>query len=368
MKMPNYSKSLLSLISSVLKYYGHPTEHATLAELDELLDKNYKNVVVMLFDGMGDEIMKRHLAKEDFLSRNQRGIISSVFPPTTTAATTTMVSGLSPIEHGWLGWTLYFEDIDKSVSLFPNTEILTDKQAADFNVANRYLGYESVFEKIEKATNGQVRADMVSVFSEYKTDSVDSICNVVERLCSDSERRYIYAYYKQPDYDMHALGVGHDSVHKQIRKINDRVSEMCERLKDTLVIVTADHGLLDVEWRHLMEYPNIWDCLERIPTVEMRALSFYIKEGMEEKFERAFNTHFSDDYELMTKEQALESKIFGPGTLHAEINKVLGDYIAVAKGPVSINVAPDKDFLFKAAHAGTTADEYNVPFIVIEKP
>lgn len=365
--MPNYNKSLLSLISSVLKYYGYKTEHATLPALDELLNKNYKNVVVMLFDGMGDEIMKRHLSKDDFLSRNQRDVISSVFPPTTTAATTTMECGLSPIEHGWLGWTLYFEEINKSVSLFPNTEILTNNQAADFHVAERYLCYESVFEKIKKATNGQVKADIVSVFSEYKTDSVDSICNVVERLCGDSEKRYIYTYYKQPDYDMHGLGVGHDSVHKQIRKINDRVQEMCERLEDTLVIVTADHGLLDIEWKHLKDYPDICDCLERIPTVEMRALNFYIKAGREEEFEKAFNMHFSDDYELMTKEQALESKIFGPGMPHAEINKILGEYIAVAKGPVSINVAPDKAFLFKAAHAGTTADEYNVPFIVIER-
>lgn len=367
MKMPDYNRSLLSLVSSVLKYYGHETEHATLPELDLLLKKNYKNVVVMLFDGMGDEAIKRHLPKDSFLSQNQRAIISSVFPPTTTASTTTMISGLSPVEHGWLGWTLHFADIGKNVCLFPNTELLTNEPACDFDVARHYLDYESIFDKIEKATDGKVKADMVSVFSEYKTDSVDSICEVVERLCADSEHRYIYTYYKQPDSDMHALGVGHDKVKDDILKINDRVYEMCEKLTDTLIIVTADHGLIDTKWKHLIDYPDVWDCLADIPTVEMRAMTFFIKKGREKEFEEAFNRHFSKDYELMPKEQALKLEIFGKGTPHPMIDKVLGEYVAVALSDISINVVPEKSFLFKSAHAGSTLGEYNVPFIVIEK-
>ena len=48
--------------------------------------------------------------------KNRIKSITSVFPPTTTAATTSMLSGLNPNEHGWLGWDLYFkkEDLFKS--------------------------------------------------------------------------------------------------------------------------------------------------------------------------------------------------------------------------------------------------------------
>jgi len=109
-KIPvDYNNSLLALIASVQKHYGVPTSHKTLKTLDDLLEKNYKNVVVMLFDGLGTAVLKKHLPEEAFLRRHLKETISSVFPPTTVAATVTLGSGLSPIEHGWLGWSLYFK-------------------------------------------------------------------------------------------------------------------------------------------------------------------------------------------------------------------------------------------------------------------
>ena len=44
MKFPDYSRSLLSLASSVLEHFGAGAAHATLPEMDSYLEKNYKNV------------------------------------------------------------------------------------------------------------------------------------------------------------------------------------------------------------------------------------------------------------------------------------------------------------------------------------
>lgn len=368
MNMPIYSKSLLSLISSVLKNYGVSTEHATLPEFDRLLKKDYKNVVIMLFDGMGDAILNKHADSCEFLRQNERDIISSVFPPTTTAATTTMVSGLSPIEHGWLGWALRFKDINKNVCLFPNTEAMTNLPAAEYNVAEKYLGYQSVFERIRQATDGKVRAEFISAFSDNKAETLEEIIEKTKELCDAPGRKYIYTYYKQPDFDMHAFGTEHEKVEGHIRAINAEVKRLSESVEDTLIIVTADHGLIDVDWDFLPEYPDIWDCLESIPVIEMRGMTLFVKEGKEEQFVSAFNKHFADDYELMTTEQALSLGIFGDGEKHPLMDDLLGQFIAVAKGKRSIAVSERTDRVFKAAHAGTTDDEYKVPFIVIEKP
>ena len=40
--------------------------------------------------------------ENSFLYRNMVKEISSVVPATTTASTTSMLTGLSPMEHGWL--------------------------------------------------------------------------------------------------------------------------------------------------------------------------------------------------------------------------------------------------------------------------
>lgn len=61
-KYPDYDNSILSIAASVLKHYGAECSHSSLLLLDELLVKNYKNVVVMVFDGMGTAILSRHLS------------------------------------------------------------------------------------------------------------------------------------------------------------------------------------------------------------------------------------------------------------------------------------------------------------------
>ena len=368
MTYPDYNRSLLALISSVLKHYGVNTPHKTLPEFDNLLEKKYKNIVVMVFDGMGTAILERHLPHFAFLRRQLAGSISSVFPPTTTAATVTLLSGLSPIEHGWLGWSLYFDELDANVSIFPNTLSGTGGQkAADYHVAGRYIKYKSVFEKITEATGGRVGAHFVSPFSEYKVKCLNEICDAVKRLCLADGQKYIYTYWHQPDYDMHDLGTKHERISCDIRQINDSVESLCRSLSDTLVIVTADHGMVDTEWRYIKDYPDLADCLLRQPSIESRAMTFFVKPGMKTEFESAFNAHFGDYYILYTKEKALDTGLFGPGTPNTRAVGFIGDYFAIATGNVSIESTPSKDHdVFKAAHAGMTYDEMTVPFIVFE--
>lgn len=364
----NYENSLLSLISSVLKHYGVQVSHKTLPELDVLLSKSFKNLVVMLFDGMGTAIMKKHLPPEAFLCRHLQSTISSVFPPTTTAATITMETGLSPIEHGWLGWSLYFEELLANVNIFPNT--LSGKggrSAAYYNVAQRYIPCKSVYEKISKATDNNVSTYCVSPFSSFKSKSVQDICNTVEKLCTYDEQKYIYTYWYQPDLDMHENGTTHYEITADLLEINNEVEALCGKLKETLVIVTADHGLVDTTWLFIPDYPDIAECLLRMPSIESRAMTFFVKEGMKKQFEKSFKLHFNDYYMLYSKEQVLEKKLFGDGSAHPRSPGFIGDYLAVAFGDVSIDCSPSTNHeVFKAAHAGMTKDESNVPLIFID--
>lgn len=367
-KYPDYDNSLLSLISSILAYYGINVTHRTLSDVDLLLEKNYKNVVVMLFDGMGTAILDKHLEKDSFFRKNQRKTISSVFPPTTTAATITMESGLSPIEHAWLGWSLYFSEFDTNISIFPNTISGSDGESvADYHVARRYIPYKTVYEKIEEATDGEVKAYCVSPFSEYQIKSSQEICDTVVSLCNQDGKKYIYTYWHQPDYDMHDLGTSHENITEHLKLFNYQVEKMCSSLNDTLVIVTADHGLIDTEWLFLSDFPELTACFERMPSIETRAMTFFIKDGMNEKFESEFEKCFGEYYILMSKDEVLNSNLFGFGYPHSRSLGFIGDYLAVANGNIGIEYNHDpKDELFKAAHAGFTCDEMNIPIIILE--
>ena len=122
----------------------------SLKSLDPYLGKGYQNIVVLLLDGMGAKVMERSLEGDGFFLRRKKADYHSVFPPTTVAATTSIRSGLQPCEHSWLGWDCYFPQINKNVTVFTNTETGTSTPAADYHVAQKYCGYETVVEKINR--------------------------------------------------------------------------------------------------------------------------------------------------------------------------------------------------------------------------
>jgi predicted AlkP superfamily pyrophosphatase or phosphodiesterase len=102
--LPNYNKSILNTISSILKYYNVDNGHSTLDNIDSLLNKNYKNVFLIVLDGMGEHILNK-LDKDGYFKNNQLDVVTSVYPSTTTAAMTTYYSGKSPLETGWIAWS-----------------------------------------------------------------------------------------------------------------------------------------------------------------------------------------------------------------------------------------------------------------------
>ncbi len=365
MKKIDYEHSLISLASSVLKYFGAECRHSTLKSMDELLAKGYRNVVVMLFDGMGTAILDKHKAQSEFLRAHLRDTISSVFPPTTTAATTSIQSGLTPYEHGWLGWDLWFEEVGKTINLFPNTEFGTDLPFEKFNVAKSIIPYKSIEEKINEV--GDAKAYFISRHSTIKVDSLQEIVDNVKRLCAENGKKYIYTYWNQPDFDMHDFGTTHDKIAEQIELINNTVKSLAEELEDALIIVTADHGLVDINWETILDYPDICECLKRTPSIESRALTFFVKDDCKDLFKQRFLSHFSDKYILLSHDEVVEEGIFGSGEPCFKFHDFLGDFLAIATGDLCLECRPIQEEMFKAMHAGLCDDELNVPFIVIEK-
>ncbi|MDD4112357.1 MAG: nucleotide pyrophosphatase, partial [Herbinix sp.] len=100
---PDYDRSLLSITSSVLKNYNVNLGYKTLEYLDNILNRNYRNVIFYLIDAMGSEILNKHHQESKFLINNRVDNLTTVFPSTTVAATTTAITGLPPVVSGWLG-------------------------------------------------------------------------------------------------------------------------------------------------------------------------------------------------------------------------------------------------------------------------
>ncbi len=361
---PDYSGCIASLANSILVSFGAQPNGTTLPVADRFLAKGHKNVVVLLLDGMGMSVIESNLEKEGFLRSHLVTGYDSVFPPTTVAATTSMLSGLMPCEHSLLGWDCYFEEIDKSVSIFPNTETGTGMPAADYSVAKKFCPYENVIDRINRS-GGQ--AYFATPFYPPFPMTAEEIFDRIAELCAQPGRKYIYAYYNEPDSTMHRTGAHSSEAIEMVRSLEQRIKELTDTLEDTVFIVTADHSHIDVHGADINDYPSITECLVRSPSIEPRAAAFFVKEDKRQQFEEEFNKSFGEDFILLTRQQVIDGQLFGTGGEHERFRSMLGDYLALAVSDLCIFRNQRDVKRYKGHHAGFTEVERRIPFVVIEK-
>ncbi|MBR6358281.1 MAG: alkaline phosphatase family protein [Lachnospiraceae bacterium] len=360
--LPDYDNSLPCLANSVLRHFGIDTKgRKTLAAADRFLDREYKNVVVILLDALGKNIIDGNLEEDGFFATHTETVISSVFPPTTVAATTSVQCGLEPVSHGWLGWDNYYPPIDKNVEVFTNKLTGTNISATDYYVAGHFCPYENVVESIRKTG---FAAHLVTPFSELHPVSDKGVLRHTLRLCNEPGRKYIYSYWREPDGTIHRYGCFSKETAKVVRNLERRVQAFCEKTEDTLVFVTADHGHKDTKTLHLSDVPGLLDCLLRGPSIEPRAMNFFVKSGKAREFAERFQEAYGADFILLTKEEVIESGLFGSGPEHPLFRGMLGDFLAVATGDKALFAKPGEDPGFKAMHAGLTKEEMQIPLIV----
>lgn len=359
---PDYDNCIANLACSVMKHFGAEPPNPTLPLADGLLNKRYKNVVVMLLDGMGNNIIEANLAPDGFFRTHLAGTYSSVFPPTTVAATTAMDSGLFPVQSAWLGWTGYFPEIDRNVEYFLNRDFDTGEQIEGESAAWKYAPYRRICNRIRAAGYG---AHFLAPFAEPHPEDFGGMCQEIKRLCAQDGEKYIYAYWDQPDTVMHRKGCFGERAKSTVRGLEKAVEELAARLSDTLLIITADHGHIDSPKAVVTDYPDIMECLVRMPSIEPRCLNLFVKGGMDEKLKTAFAEHFDGKFMLMSKAEVKERQLFGKGTPHPRFDEMLGDYIAVAISDISIYNMNCKNFV--GAHAGLTKDEMIIPLIAVKK-
>ena len=361
---PDHRNSGLNVIASVSAHLGLPLPHLTHTGMDALLrEKQYKNIVLVLLDGMSMEIMRTHLPDDAFLRRCANMTLTTVFPSTTPNVTSCLETGCSPCEHGWLGWTLYFKQIEKPVDIFIN---LSDGQpAADYHVANRYIPREMIFPKISAA--GQAKANCISQFTDdIRVETLDEALDTVVRLSRDDERRYLYVYWGEPDHTMHTLGYDHPKITKILLELNAKMEKLAEELpEDSLLLVTADHGMINARHLYLEDHPEVEAMLEHPSTIEARAASFHVKPEYLSAFPDAFRNAFGESFLLLEREGFIREYL-GDGPVRPQVYDFVGDYMALATDLDSI-CHRHTDYKLTGMHGGLTEQEMLVPLIAYKK-
>ena len=362
--LADYHNSVVNVPNSILKHFGLKPSHNTLKELDDILNKyNYKNVVLVLLDGLGYNILKRNEKVCPFLNKYLVTSLSSTFPSTTMSARTSIESGLNPIEHGWLGWDMYFREFDEVITLSRNSIKGTKKKITDYHIGRTLLKYESVVEKINKQDG--LRGKKISIYNDDKDKSFKSIRMQIQEMTNNEHRNYIYLYCNEPDNTFHDFGNNSILAKLKLRQLDKEFEKVCKTLNDTLVIGLADHGHLGCKFITLSDYPNIINMLKGDTGIDLRAASFRVKDEYMEIFPLELKKILKDDFIILSKEEVKLKKLFGEGNENKYFEDGLGDYIAIGVTNKCIRYNRKKHKQ-RSSHSGITEDEMLVPLVIYE--
>lgn len=366
--LPDYTNSNLNISATIAEYLGASNKNATLPILEDELQKDYKNIVFICFDGMGTYPLGENPDESAFLRENTRQTLVSTFPSTTTNATTSLLTNRLPIEHGWFGWTLHFEKLGRNIDIFKAKDSVTGEHVEEDYIPSRATDYYFYH------TDG--RYSINTVFPEYVEiahteintvfDTLDEMFDCIKTICEKDGRQYIYAYYPDPDTTMHVHGIDSDEAKAVIRNISDGL-ESLSNTEDTLFIVTADHGQSKVEgYADLCGDEKLMDMLAVHPFLEPRAPAFKVNNEMKAEFEEYFTEKYGEAFELHKSSELVREGFFGDPKYSAGFEELLGDYIAIGTyAHVQAILNPNKRRYF--GHHTSLTEEMEVPLIMFGK-
>ena len=358
---PDYNRCGSNLAASIAVHFGLNPAHAALPELDIYLNRGYRNVVLLLLDGLGSSTLEEALS-QGFLGENKMAELSAVFPSTTTAATTTLRSGKNPCEHGWLGWTMYFRQLGKSVDIFPNNTQFLREQAAHFHAAETFLPFEDLTALI--TANRTASGVAISAHDAVYARDMPKLALRISETCRKPGRHYIYAYLGEPDTTMHRTGIHSLETETVLKALDAQIRSLAESLPDeTLLLVTADHGLVDASPKLLENHPALNAMLIRPPVLEPRAAALYVKDEDRERFPDAFHEAFGNSFILMERSEAINRCLFGTGQAIRDLALYLGEWLAISAGEYALYQKREHCRLI-GMHAGLTRREMRVPLII----
>lgn len=364
----HYDQCSISIIMSILKKYGIDLPDNGIKASPfvdhEIKADEYNNIIFMLFDGLGNNIFEKFLDEKSFLKVHKAYSTTTVFPPTTVAALTSYKSALTPIQSGWLGWNLFFKEYNSNVEIFKN-KIVTDNYCPDYDISELKIGYKNIFQLISPF----VTTNYLSKFSDYpnKINSLEDINLRIQYLLETSKCNFIFTYYTEPDTMQHLFGTTHNNTIQQLKEIDNSIEKLffsIQNKEKTLIIITADHGLIDTNYLYYEDYPEIAKRFLREPSIEARTQSLYVKHNYKKTFKNDFKKCFGAYYNIFTKKEVLNNHLFGFGNPHSLTNDFIGDFIAIAKSNVTI-LQNRNEPEYKAVHAGMTKDELEVPVVII---
>ncbi|WP_153414501.1 alkaline phosphatase family protein [Nocardia macrotermitis] len=370
--------TLADILPSVAASFG-------IAAADPLGLVPHRDVVVLLIDGLGAELLARHRDVAPTLAAHVATTLTAGFPATTATSLTSLAIGAPCATHGVIGYTFAVPDVDgprllnalrwrldtatgdDAMSTHP-PETVQQRPSRLQDLAAHGIEIHYVVPAYQR-DSGLTRAAFRAPGTLHPAATLDELRAgiLAAAMHPGVESRFTYAYFADLDATGHLHGPESPQWLAMLRQVDACVAELLGELPATCsLLITGDHGMILADNVIDLDARSELHRDVRLIGGEARVRHIYLdnpaaRTDAHDCWSGGLSTHAT----VVTREQALDEHWFGPTPTDAIITARIGDLIAVARGG-TVLVRPEREPLESTLlghHGAWTADEQLVPLI-----
>lgn len=322
-----------------------------------------RSVVLVVLDGLGWDQLRDRASVAPTIAAMTGGPITTVAPSTTATALTSIATGLTPAEHGIIGYrTLLGGEVTNMLRwASADRDRRHDAPPTSVQPAPAFCGQRVPVVTAHELTTTPFSEAHLRPGEMIGYRAASSLPVLAARQVA-AGAGFVHAYYAGVDRIAHERGFG-DFYDAELAVADGLVADLLDRVgPDTAVLVTADHGQVDVGDRLIEPSRQLLD-LVTVQSGEGRMRWFHARTGAARDLLAAAVAEFSDTGWVRSREQVIDEGWFGR-TMPAPTAARLGDVVVAAREPVSyVDPADSGPFELVCRHGSLTAAEMLVPLV-----
>ncbi len=328
--------------------------------------------VLVVVDGLGWNNLKTKKAYARSLSAMPTERLETVFPSTTGAALTTLLTGVNPGEHGLLGYQIFDTSHGRVRSTLNDWDDIDDITSWQRSKPLMQVAAEAGLQPIAIGRTAHANSGLTSALltgsSYLGANKIEERFEIALKQLQQGNTRLVYLYVDELDRAGHVYGVNSEQWERALEALDSEMKRFTSSLPQGVGgLLTADHGMLDVPAsRHIMlDFAK--DSLDGIAAVggEPRVRYLYLNDPKEAPaIASRFRAGMGTLADVFTRAEALQAGIFGE--VDRAIESRLGDVIVIAKGSVALytsRASDEKSRRMVGQHGARSADEMGIPLI-----
>ena len=401
---PLYDSYCFANLPQAIEYMLTGEGHSALPQdVFTNLPSRYNKVILFFVDAFGWRFFERYAEKYEFLKTVlKHGAVSkmtSQFPSTTAAHVTCIHTGLNVGQSGVYEWNYYEPLVDEVIAplLFSyagDKERDTLKHAGI--AAEAYFPRQTVYQRLH--TMGiasyalQSEAYTQSTFSTivYKGAELipyrrwsEALTNLEELVFSDrAQVAYYFLYFDKIDATGHTYGPNSDQFERMMETFMWMMEEfhqkLAGKLEHTLLVMTADHGQLEVDPQKTFylnrQAAGIEQYLQTnrhgrpiVPAGSARDMFLHIKEERVDEAIAFLQKHLENKAEVYQTQQLVEQHFFGSAQPSNEFMSRVGNVVILPYQDETVWWYEGGKFEmhFRGHHGGLTPQEMEIPLLFL---